>query len=66
MTNEIYLKLITSEFSGDEAKQVEYSSTVGYALDNVKKKEILEGIYKCYVPFFAVRISDGNYIVINT
>ncbi len=66
MANEIFLKLITSEFSGDEAKQIEYSSLVGYALDNIKKKEILEGIYTCYVPFFAVRISDGNYIVINT
>lgn len=66
MANEIFLKLITSEFSGDEAKQVEYSSLVGYALDNIKRKEILEGVYTCYVPFYAVRISDGNYIVINT
>ncbi len=66
MANEIFLKLITSEFTGDEAKQVEYSSIVGYALDNIKRKEILEGVYTCYVPFYAVRISDGNYIVINT
>lgn len=66
MANEIFLKLITSEFTGDEAKQVEYSSLVGYALDNIKRKEILEGVYTCYVPFYAVRISDGNYIVINT
>ncbi len=66
MANEIFLKLITSEFSGDEAKQVEYSSLVGYALDSIKRKEILEGVYTCYVPFYAVRISDGNYIVINT
>ncbi|MCK5410224.1 MAG: hypothetical protein KAJ30_08155 [Candidatus Heimdallarchaeota archaeon] len=66
MANEIFLKLITSEFTGDEAKQVEYSSIVGYALDNIKRKEILEGVYTCYVPFYAVKISDGNYIVINT
>ncbi|MHA1346509.1 MAG: hypothetical protein ACTSVO_02140 [Candidatus Heimdallarchaeaceae archaeon] len=66
MTNEIYLKLITSEFSGEEAQQVEYSSLVGYALDNIKKKEVLEGIYTCYVPFYAVRITDGDYIVINS
>ncbi len=66
MANEIFLKLITSEFTGDEAKQVEYSSIVGYALDNIRRKEILEGVYTCYVPFYAVRISDGNYIVINT
>ncbi|MHA1201683.1 MAG: hypothetical protein ACTSQ4_04090 [Candidatus Heimdallarchaeaceae archaeon] len=66
MANEIFLKLITSEFAGDEAKQVEYSSILGYALDNIKRKEILEGVYTCYVPFYAVRISDGNYIVINT
>ena len=66
MASDMYLKLITSEFSGDEAKQIEYSSLVGYALDDIKRRESLEGIYLCYVPFFAVKISDGNYIVVNT
>ncbi|MHA1224572.1 MAG: coiled-coil domain-containing protein [Candidatus Heimdallarchaeaceae archaeon] len=66
MANEINLKLITSEFSGDEAKKVEYASLVGFALDSIKRKEKLEGIYTCYVPFYAQRVSEGNFIIINT
>ncbi len=66
MANEIFLKLMTSEFSGDEVKKIEYSSLLGFALDSIKRKEILEGIYTCYVPFYAFKVNEGNYIVVNT
>ena len=65
MVNEIFMDLISSEFSGDEADKVEYSSLVGYALDSIKRKETLEAIYKCYVPFYALKVNEGNYIVVN-
>ena len=65
LVNEIFMDLISSEFSGDEADKVEYSSLVGYALDSIKRKETLEAIYKCYVPFYALKVNEGNYIVVN-
>ncbi len=65
LANEIFMDLISSEFSGDEADKVEYSSLVGYALDSIKRKENLEAIYKCYVPFYALKVNEGNYIVVN-
>lgn len=65
MPNEVFLKLVSSEFSGDEASQIDYASIVGYALDSTPKKAKLEGIYSCYVPFFAVKINEGNYLAIN-
>ncbi len=66
MTNEIFLDLITSEFTGEEQKEAEYSAVLGFALDSIKRKENLEGIYRCYVPFYGLRVSDNNYIIVNS
>jgi hypothetical protein len=65
MANEVFMDLISSEFSGEEATKVEYASLVGFALDSIKRKETLEAIYKCYVPFYALKVNEGNYIVVN-
>ncbi|MHA1304196.1 MAG: hypothetical protein ACTSPI_10890, partial [Candidatus Heimdallarchaeaceae archaeon] len=63
--SEIYLKLINSEFGGEEAEKTEFASLMGLALDYIGRNEHLEGIYTCYVPFFAIRINEGNFAVSN-
>lgn len=66
MPSDIYLSLLTSDFSGEEAKKVEFAAIMGYALDSAKKKEQLEEVYLCYVPFFAFKLSEGNYMIFNS
>ncbi len=68
----IFLKLIKHDFDDEsEAEAVEYSSVFGLALDYVNEGGLfstsvdLEAIYKCYVPFYAVKINENNYISIN-
>ncbi|UJG40646.1 MAG: hypothetical protein K9W45_12525 [Candidatus Heimdallarchaeum aukensis] len=61
----IFLKLISSDFAGEEREKVEYSAIVGFALDHFNKGEQLEGIYMCYLPFFGIRVNESNFAIIN-
>ena len=66
MANDIYLSLLSSEFSGEEAEKVEFAAIMGYALDSVKKKEQLEDVFYCYVPFYALELSGNNFMIFNS
>ncbi len=60
----VFLKLVNSEFSGEEADKIEFASIVGMALDNIKGGNYhLEGIYTCYIPLYAFRVNESNFIV---
>ena len=61
----IYLSLLSSDFSGEDAEKVEYASIVGYAVDSASKKEKLEGVFLCYMPFYAIRLKNSDFMIFN-
>jgi len=61
----IFLSLLSSDFAGEDAEKVEYASIVGYAVDSATKKEKLEGVFLCYMPFYAIRLKNSDFMIFN-